>query len=88
MKKAATQAGNGQQVQVGLSLSAVLQQFHAARPTTAAIRAAADRCHHQIDQLVTGPCTRSASRSVDRYVDNADRLTAFAARLDRLEGME
>ena len=61
------------------------QQFHAAKPTTAQIRGRSDQNHQQIDRLLAGPCTRAASRSVDRYLAIAEGLDAFAARLERLE---
>ena len=63
------------------------QQFHAARPTTAQIRGRADLNHEQIDSLLAGPCTRAASKSVDRYLAIADALDTFAARLELLEAI-
>ena len=61
-----------------------LQQFHAARPTTAQIRGRSDLNHEQIDLLLAGPCTRAASKSVDRYLAIAEGLDAFAARLEAI----
>jgi hypothetical protein len=63
----------------------LVQQFHAARPTTAQIRGRSDQNHQQIDRLLTGPCTRTASRAVDRYLATTEALDAFAARLELLE---
>lgn len=63
------------------------QQFHAARPTTAQIRGRSDQNHQQIDSLLAGPCTRAASKSVDRYLAIAEGLDTFAARLEILEAI-
>ena len=63
----------------------LIQQFHAARPTTAQIRSRSDQNHQQIDRLLTGPCTGAASRAVDRYLAIAEALDTFAARLELLE---
>ena len=61
-----------------------LQRFHAARPTTAQIRGRSEQNHEQINSLLAGPCTRAASRSVDRYLAIAEGLDAFAARLEAI----
>jgi hypothetical protein len=62
----------------------LIQQFNAARPTTAQIRGRCDLNHQQIDHLLAGPCTKAASKSVDRYLAIAEALDAFAARLEAI----
>ncbi len=62
-----------------------LRQFTAAKPTIEQVRGRSDLNHQQIDRLIAQPYTRAASKAVDRYLDVAERMEAFAARLAHLE---